>query len=212
MSSKVIYIQLNVVFLAKETQISNTITSNQLKEQKTIIPPASPRKQRKKKKRNITCKYDELERERCKDILKMLESKALSKTMTKVIKEAENNGLKSKQKSETKLVKVNDNNETIPKIKIPRLINGGTRSRFRNNSKLQAEKQIGNVDNELEKNLSFIQKLTRKLQYKTVDSIELDWRIREKLLEFEKVKVEVNGLDEWKDKQERGGVHFFNLN
>lgn len=158
---------------------------NKVKPKKFFSPEKSDEK--KIEMDNLTSLYDEIERQRCKEILKMLETRALSKHVVKSTKE--------------------EKIEKGGKIRIPRLINAGRRREFGQSTKLQAEKKLSQIDNNVDSNSSFIQKLMRKLQYKSLESIDLDWKIREKLLEFERVREEVHRLDNWKKRQQTGGLY-----
>ena len=193
--------------------------------------------------------YDRFEKRKCKEILKMLETKSLeSKIYFNNLKQKEElkkfrmlneDNMPKKKTFAQRFVEYSGNIDPIaerfiknrknsksaklmkmPRMKIPRLIGAGRRREFGSVSKARTDREAeskivdGGEEAELMKVMdvgmnkpSFIEKMMKTLRYRPAEHIKADWKMREKLLEYEKVRTEVLTLNQWKREHKSGQIY-----
>ena len=166
-----------------------------------------------KKSPRIKSVYDQMERRKCREILRMLEAKSLgAKIYFKTGKSDHKKGQKA-----TATTTGNQTEEV--KVRIPRLIGAGRRREFGKVTKLKGTTDLsektggdggipGFGDRDESGRMGFIQNLMRTLKYKSAESISLDWKTRGRLLEYDKIRKEVLELDSWKRNQFDGTLYY----
>ena len=163
----------------------------------------------------ITSAHDETEKGRCQSLLQQFKRKINKIEYLKKMEELEQ--LREKDCQEIGL----NSESSSESVRIPKLVNAGKRKSYRKQiGRKNLKPKLGfeptleeiweeNVKKDHMHHEDLATKIKRLLKERSVEDVRLDWRVKQKLIEYDDDKTEVETLEKWRETQRRMGKSTF---